>query len=136
MSSYQKLLLERLLRLQPAGKEMFLEYREFDMDIIFQTFTAQFPFWGPPGGQNLLLSEKTSNLHRCSGYLSCFIMFYHVLFHEFLLTPSHSDLPTSKRSKPSPDHRNDLTTSAFCNGPPGKSPPIASGGEVSEQRWL
>jgi hypothetical protein len=36
-------------------------------------------------------------------------MCYHVLFHEFLLTPSHSDLPTSKRSKPSPDHRNDLT---------------------------
>jgi hypothetical protein len=28
-----ELLLETLLRLQPAGKEMFLEYREFDINI-------------------------------------------------------------------------------------------------------
>ena len=118
------MLLETLLKLRPAGKEMFLEYREFDTFISSSKHSQPSSLFGVHLVVNLTTAfrKNKSNLHRCFGYLSWFIMFYHVLFHEFLLTQSHSDLPTDQNDQ---NHHRITETILQKHAPSATAPPAS-----------
>jgi hypothetical protein len=71
-----ELLLETLLRLQPAGKEMFLEYREFDINISSSKHSQPSSLFGVHLVVKTYCFQK--NIESTSMFW-LFIMFYHVL---------------------------------------------------------
>ena len=130
-----ELLLETLLRLQPAGKEMFLEYREFDINISSSKHSQPSSLFG------VHLVVKTYCFQKKHRIYIDVLAIYHVLSCVITCYSMNSSWPLPIQIFPLRNDQNHhritetILPRAFCNGPPGKSPPIASGsGEISEQR--